>query len=116
MSQSKEEILIQQLQGEGERLTWAINSTVYSLEGSRFITWAKEGGGWGVAPLPPDYGPDHYEAAHSFLREKRVRREECLACSQVAQDVAKARELAGDMEAWGVADQVARFIRERLEG
>jgi len=73
-----------------------MNSTVYTLEGSRFITWIKDAGGCGLANLPPDYGQAPYEAAVAFLRERHVRCQECEACAQVARDVAKARELAGD--------------------
>ncbi len=71
MPRIPDEILIQRLQADGERVTWAINSTVYLMKGIRFIVWVKPVSGWGVAPLPDKYGPDHYEAAHLFLQEPR---------------------------------------------
>jgi hypothetical protein len=71
-----DDILIQRLEQQGERLTWAINSTVYLLGGTRFIVWMKLTGGLEVAPLPPRYGPDHYEAAVSFMLEIQERARE----------------------------------------
>jgi hypothetical protein len=71
MADLSDEILIQRLQVHGERVTWAISSTVYLMKGSRFIAWMKPVRGLGVSPLPDDYGFDHYEAAENFLREVR---------------------------------------------
>jgi hypothetical protein len=71
MAHLPDEPLIQRLRSEGERLTWAINSTVYLMKGARFIAWMKPVKGLGVSPLPDDYGFDHNEAAENFLREVR---------------------------------------------
>ena len=53
MTISSDDLLIQRLEAAGERLTWAVNSTVYQLGGVRFIVWTLPGGGWGIcANLP----------------------------------------------------------------
>ncbi len=53
---------------------------------------------------PKDHGSE--TIATSILAERE-------ACARVADNVAAARYKAGDMEGWGTACQVAKFIRER---
>ncbi len=66
---------MQLLQERGERLTWAIGSTVYRLADMRYIIWTHpkpgEGRPFRVAPLPDSFGSDHYLAADAFLADQR---------------------------------------------
>ena len=67
--------LMQRLQREGTRKTWAINSTVYLLDGERYIVWSTpkhDGPAFIVAPLGPEYTDDHYGAAVLFLTDQRL--------------------------------------------